>query len=201
MPRQLKTFTTSIGFYDLAIAAPSMKAALEAWGSPQNLFHLGLARQTDDPDAVAATMAKPGAVLRRAVGTTDIFRERPEPPTSLAADVLARPQNAKAAKPRKAAKPDNEAQKAAVIQFEKEKAKRQKAHAREKAQREKQEAADARDAQRRRMSVDKAKAALETGRERHEAKVKTLEDKLQAERDRWEKEGKKLMANVRKARE
>ena len=34
MPRKLKTFQTSLGFYDLAIAAPSMKAALEAF-SPQ----------------------------------------------------------------------------------------------------------------------------------------------------------------------
>jgi len=29
MPRKLKTYLTSQGFYDLAIAAPSMKAALE----------------------------------------------------------------------------------------------------------------------------------------------------------------------------
>jgi hypothetical protein len=33
MPRKLKTFQTSLGFYDLAIAAPSMKAGLEAWGA------------------------------------------------------------------------------------------------------------------------------------------------------------------------
>jgi hypothetical protein len=32
MPRKLKTYQTSVGFYDLAIAAPSMKGALEAWG-------------------------------------------------------------------------------------------------------------------------------------------------------------------------
>ena len=30
MARKLKTCQTSIGFYDLAIAAPSIKAALEA---------------------------------------------------------------------------------------------------------------------------------------------------------------------------
>lgn len=30
MARKLKTFQTSLGFYNLAIAAPSMKAALEA---------------------------------------------------------------------------------------------------------------------------------------------------------------------------
>jgi colicin import membrane protein len=30
MPRKLKTYRTSLGFYDLAIAALSMKAALQA---------------------------------------------------------------------------------------------------------------------------------------------------------------------------
>jgi hypothetical protein len=39
MARRLKKYQTSIGFYDLAIAAPSMKAALEAWGAESNLFH------------------------------------------------------------------------------------------------------------------------------------------------------------------
>jgi hypothetical protein len=31
MPRTFKTYQTSIGFFDLAVAAPSMKAAAEAW--------------------------------------------------------------------------------------------------------------------------------------------------------------------------
>jgi hypothetical protein len=35
-----------LGFYDLAIAASSMKAALEAWGTGSNLLHQG-ARQGD----------------------------------------------------------------------------------------------------------------------------------------------------------
>src|ERR1700731_3483619 len=35
MARKLKTYQTSLGFFDLAIAAPSMKAALEAWGAEQ----------------------------------------------------------------------------------------------------------------------------------------------------------------------
>ena len=55
MARKLKTYQTSLGFFDLAIAAPSMKAALEAWGAGSNLFHQGVARETDDPDVVAAT--------------------------------------------------------------------------------------------------------------------------------------------------
>ena len=47
--RKLKTYQTSLGFYDQAIAAPSMKAALEAWGASSNLFHQGVAKETDDP--------------------------------------------------------------------------------------------------------------------------------------------------------
>ena len=65
----LKTFTTSGGFFDLAVAAPSMKAALEAWGAESNLFHQAFAKQTEDQEVIAATMAKPGLVLRRPVGT------------------------------------------------------------------------------------------------------------------------------------
>jgi hypothetical protein len=42
--RKLKTYQTSLGFFDQAIAAPSMKAALEAWGADSNLFHQGAAR-------------------------------------------------------------------------------------------------------------------------------------------------------------
>src|SRR5712675_1625027 len=60
MAKKLKTYETSLGFFDLAIAAPSMKAALEAWGADSNLFHQGAAKQSEDPDVVAATTAKPG---------------------------------------------------------------------------------------------------------------------------------------------
>src|SRR6185436_9691081 len=82
MARKLKTFQTSLGFYDLAIAAPSMKAALDAWGAGSNLFHQGAAKETDDPDAVAATMAQPGVVLRRPAGSNGRFAEHSDLPTS-----------------------------------------------------------------------------------------------------------------------
>ena len=45
MAKKLKTYKTSLGFFDLAIAAPSMKAALEAWGADSNLFQQGAAKQ------------------------------------------------------------------------------------------------------------------------------------------------------------
>jgi colicin import membrane protein len=75
MARKLKTYQTSIGFFDLAIAAPSMKAAAEAWGSKTDVFNKGFAKQTDDPAIVAATMARPGVVLRRPVGSNEPFSE------------------------------------------------------------------------------------------------------------------------------
>src|SRR6188474_2060995 len=83
MAKKLKTYQTSLGFFDQAIAAPSMKAALEAWGADSNLFHQGAAKESDDPDVVAATMARPGVVLRRPVGTDQPFSEHAELPTKL----------------------------------------------------------------------------------------------------------------------
>src|ERR1700754_4927749 len=106
MARKLKTFVTSIGFYDMAIAAPSMKAALEAWGARQNLFHQGTAEETEDPAVVAATMAAPGVVLRRPVGSKGAYKEKPDELKDLSADATtrARPPKAKP-KPNGKAKP------------------------------------------------------------------------------------------------
>jgi colicin import membrane protein len=84
MPRKLKTYTTSAGFFDLAVAAPSMKAALEAWGSTNNLFHQGFAKVSDEPDLIETTMAKPGVALRRPVGTQAPFTEEANLPRNFA---------------------------------------------------------------------------------------------------------------------
>ena len=73
MARQLKTFVTSVGFFDLAVAAPSMKAALDAWGFRHNAFQQGFASQSQDAGIIAATTAQPGVVLRRPVGTNQAF--------------------------------------------------------------------------------------------------------------------------------
>jgi colicin import membrane protein len=83
MARKLKTYQTSLGFFDMAIAVPSMKAALEAWGSKSNLFHQGFAREVDDPDVTAATMSKPGVILRRPVGSDGPFKEDADLPSDL----------------------------------------------------------------------------------------------------------------------
>src|SRR3954467_9539990 len=83
MAKKLKTYETSLGFFDLAIAAPSMKAALEAWGADSNLFHQGAAKESHDPEVIADTMARPGVILRRPVGTDRPFSGHAELPTNL----------------------------------------------------------------------------------------------------------------------
>jgi hypothetical protein len=47
MARKLKVFCTAIGFHDAYVAAPSMKAALEAWGADVSLFAAGHRPQAD----------------------------------------------------------------------------------------------------------------------------------------------------------
>ena len=79
MPK-LKTFITEQGFFELAVATPSRAAALRAWGMKHDLFAQGLARQTGDRAAIAATMARPGEVLRRPLGAKTAFREDAELP-------------------------------------------------------------------------------------------------------------------------
>jgi hypothetical protein len=64
MPRKLKVFRTPIGFHDAYVAAPSMKAALEAWGATANLFARGTAEQVTDPRLMAEPLAHPGEVIR-----------------------------------------------------------------------------------------------------------------------------------------
>src|SRR5947199_3967534 len=98
MARKLKTYQTSLGFFDLAIAAPSMKAALEAWGANNNLFHQGFARESDDNKVIAAAMAKPGIVLRRPVGSDVAFREHAALPSAASLEAPAQRGPARPAK-------------------------------------------------------------------------------------------------------
>ncbi len=71
--RRLKVFQAQFGFHESVVAAPSQPAALKAWGVRQNLFAEGLARVTDDAQAVEAALAHPLTPLRRAVGSSDRF--------------------------------------------------------------------------------------------------------------------------------
>jgi hypothetical protein len=79
--KALKVFQAHLGFFDTVVAAPSKKAALEAWGSRQDLFHTGLASVAADKGAIAAALAKPGVVLKRPAGSSDPFTAEPRLPT------------------------------------------------------------------------------------------------------------------------
>src|SRR5215208_560459 len=121
MARKLKTYQTSLGFFDLAIAAPSMKAALEAWGAKSNLFHQGVAKEVDDPEVIAATMSKPGVILRRPVGSNRPFKEHADLPTHLSPDVVkGRPEKPLAKLKKPARKIDDKAARTAALAFERE---------------------------------------------------------------------------------
>lgn len=205
MPRKLKVYQTSQGFYDLAIAVPSMKAALEAWGAGSNLFHQGFAREVDDAKTVAATLAKPGTVLKRPVGTNKPFAEESDLPTDL--DLNKHPSKTKvAAKASKksarkppATKGDDKKAKAAALAYE-------KAQREREAERRKQEAADAKDRKRREKALEKAQAAYDKAEQNHEARANALQDeradlekRIQAEDSRWDDLRDRLRDAVRDA--
>jgi colicin import membrane protein len=86
MARKLKNLSDIPGLFDLAIAAPSMKAALEAWGAHSNLFHQDIAKQSEHPENIPATMSKPGVILRHPVGSLGQFTEHAHLPTDLFGD-------------------------------------------------------------------------------------------------------------------
>ena len=67
--QKLKVFRTPIGFHDAYVAAPSQKAALEAWGTDTNLFARGAAEQVTDPDLAKVPLANPGQVVKVLRGT------------------------------------------------------------------------------------------------------------------------------------
>ena len=69
MAAKLKVFVTSDGLTDYVVAATSRPKALAAWGSHQDLFKTGLARETDDAALAKAARAQPGEVLRRPAGS------------------------------------------------------------------------------------------------------------------------------------
>ena len=202
MARKLKTFQTSLGFFDLAIAAPSMKAALEAWGANSNLFHQGAAKESDDPEVIAAAMKKPGVVLRRPVGSDASFSEQAELPSDLGGD---RRSTKGARKSKSAKKPssrpvDKAAERKAALAYEREERRRESERAREEAARQKER-------ERRQQAVDKAQAAMDKAEQEHakraaaiQAEVEALAKRSQAEEARWDKERERLEDALRRAR-
>ena len=205
MTRKLKTFQTSLCFFDQAIAAPSMKAALDAWGADSNLFHQGAAKESDDPAVIAATMKKPGVVLRRPVGSDGPFREHAELPTDLG-DAGGRTKLARKPHERKPSKTssrpvDKAAEQTAVIAYEGEQRLRERERARQEAVRQKER-------ERRQQAIDKAQAALDHSDAQHskraatiQAQAEAIEKRSQAENARWVEEKVRLLRALRRARE
>jgi hypothetical protein len=203
MARKLKTYQTSLGFFDLAVAAPSMKAALEAWGADSNLFHQGAAMQSEDPDVIKATMAAPGVVLKRPVGSSGPFKEHAELPTDLAGDRSKKAGRKSAGRqPQKPSKRshDEAADRKAALAFEKEQERRERERAKEEAARQKER-------ERRQHAVDKAQGAFDAARRKHEniaadiqQQLEALEEKARAEEARWRKEKVRLEASLQRAR-
>ena len=68
---KLKVFRTPIGFHDAYVAAPSQKAALEAWGAEGNLFAQGIAEQVTDPKLMEEALERPGEIIRKVRGSAD----------------------------------------------------------------------------------------------------------------------------------
>jgi hypothetical protein len=198
MARRLKTYQTSSGFFDLAVAAPSMKAAAEAWGSTTRVFRQGFAKETHDPAIVTATMAKPGVVLRRPLGSNGAFIEHAKLPKNLPLEGL-KERPAKAQKKSLARKTDKKAERGAALAFEREQKRRAMERRKQEAEREKER-------KRRQQLVTKAENALEQAARDHETKMQKIEKdrealdkRSQIEEERWERQKDKLEAALRRA--
>jgi hypothetical protein len=201
MARKLKTYQTSLGFFDLAIAAPSMKAALEAWGADSNLFHQGAANESDDPVVIAATMAKPGVILKRPVGSDGAFSQHAELPTDLGdAGKPAKKAKGRQSKRNSSQPADKAAERKAAIEYDR----GQRLRDRERAR---QEAAAHKERERRQKAVDSAQEKLNQAKRQHDDKVAIIEAERDAvekraktEEARWEQERQRLEQALRRAR-
>jgi hypothetical protein len=175
-----------------------MKAAAEAWGSRTNVFKQGFAKETRDPAIVAATMAKPGVVLRRPVGSNGPFTEHADLPKDLPVEKV-RAKQAKPEKGRSSPKIDSKASRSAALAFEREQKRREM-------ERRKQEATRENERKRREQAIATAERALQEAKREHETKIKKIEKdraaldrRSQAENARWEKQKEKLEAALRRA--
>ena len=204
MARKLKIYQTSMGFFDLAIAAPSMKAALESWGAKSNLFHQGFAKEAENPEVIAAALSKPGVVLRRPVGSDGPFEEEADVPTDLPGDkVRGRRSKKPRVRPTRPApgKIDEKASRKAAAGIARERRRRE-------SERRKADIARAKEHERRQKEIAKAELALEEASREHDSKVNSieteraaLERRLQAEDTRWKKQKEKLEIALQQAKD
>ena len=158
----------------------------------------GICEETNDPKIVAATMAKPGVLLKRPVGSNGPFGENAElPQINKVTETRAKSQ------PRRqeptAYRVDDNTARDAALAFEREQKRREIIHRKEEAAREKER-------KRREQAIAKAERALEEANREHEAEVKKIENaraavdqRYKAEDARWQKQKEKLETRLRRA--
>lgn len=120
---KLKVFRTPIGFHDAYIAAPSQKAALQAWGSDKNLFSSGAAEQVEDPELMREPLGNPGTVIRRLRGTVGehmaaLPKDSPPPWPKREESAAAEPAPPRKAQPKRPPKPKPRPDRAALTRAE-----------------------------------------------------------------------------------
>lgn len=94
---KLKVYRMPVGFHDAYVAAPSQKAAAEAWGADASVFARGEAELVTDQALTAEPLASPGKVVKRLRGTAEeqlaaLPAETPHPARKKAADKAHKPQ-------------------------------------------------------------------------------------------------------------
>lgn len=180
-----------------------MKAALEAWGADSNLFHQGVARESNDKAVVGAAMSKPSVILRRPVGSHGPFREDADLPTSLSGVEPGHQPRKRGSKPKRQPAPptDDKAARKAAQAFETAEKQRERERRKEEAVLEKQ-------GDRPRQAIAEAEAILREAETEHDEKASAIEaerdaldKKLQAEDARWEKKREKLQTALQRVRD
>jgi hypothetical protein len=209
MARKLKVYVTTSGFFELAVAAPSMKAALEIWGSRSNLFQTGFAKETEDAEIVKATMEYPGTVLRRAVGSGGAFKQDAEAPKIAALEKAGKHKQAPVTLKKKAKAESRPAKKPEPSPADRKAAAQLYDLAQKRREREEQRAEEQRQRERekREQAIEKAQSNLADARAEHEERVAeleaerdALERKIRLEKQRWTQEKDKLEAAIKRAR-
>ena len=99
---KLKVFRMPIGFHDAYVAAPSQKAAAEAWGTDTAVFTRGEAELVTDEKLAEEPLANPGKVIKRLRGSVaeQIAALGTDEPTDPEPKPKAKPAKAKPPKPR-----------------------------------------------------------------------------------------------------
>jgi hypothetical protein len=158
----LKVFRMPVGFHDVYVAAPSQKAAAEAWGTDTSVFSRKEAELVTDPALIAEPLASPGKVIKRLRGT------EAEQIAALGADEAAAPAKGGKPAPGPKKKPKPRPSRGAVDEAE---AALAEAEARQREER---------------REIAEREAALAREREAIEKKQRQERERLEARRDKAE---------------